>query len=155
MHVKQTILLRNRKVKKKKKIKRKERFGSFCVTLAITFWRNKCEWKSTATLDVARCTTQSSTYIVTPPRLTITALEFQHFLLRQIKCRGNYMKIHFASAFPRQYSCRGWQDFILRASVFTSATSAKTSTRSKLVRLLPLLHISPRIRSIMCTIIVV
>ena len=81
------------------------------------------------------------------------ALEFQHFLLRQIKCRGNYMKIHFASAFPRQCFCQGWQDFILRASVFTSATSAKTSTRSKLVKLLPLFHISLRIRSIMCTII--
>ena len=59
------------------------------------------------------------------------------------------MKIHFASAFPRQCFCRGWQDFILRALVFTSA---KISMRSKLVRLLPLLHISPRIRSIMCTI---
>ena len=80
-----------------------------------------------------------------------SALEFQHFLPRQIKCRGNYMKIHFASAFPRQCFCRGWQDFILRTSVFTSATSAKTLTRSKLVRLLPLLHISSRIRSIMCT----
>ena len=65
------------------------------------------------------------------------------------------MQIHFASASPRQCFCQGWQDFILRASVFTSATSAKTSTRSKLVRLLPLLHISPRIRSIMCTIIAV
>ena len=61
-----------------------------------------------------------------------------------IKCRGNYMKIDFASAFPRQCFCPGWQDYILRASVFTSATSAKTSTRSKLVRLLPLLLISPR-----------
>ena len=153
MHVKQTILLRNRKMKKQKKIKRKERLGSFCVTLAITFWRNKCEWKSRATLDEARCTTQSSTYIVTPPRPTKTAFEFQHFLLRQIRCRGNYMKIHFAPAFPRQYFCRGWQDFILKASVFTSATC--TSARCKLVRLLPLLHISPRIRSIMCTNIVV
>ena len=65
------------------------------------------------------------------------------------------MKIHFASAFPRQCFCPDWQDFILRASVFTSATSAKTLTRSKLVKLLPLLHIFPRIRSIMCTIIVV
>ena len=27
-----------------------------------------------------------------------SALEFQHFLPRQIQCRGNYMKIHFASA---------------------------------------------------------
>ena len=62
------------------------------------------------------------------------------------------MKIHFASAFPRQFFCQGWQDFILRALVFTSATLAKTSTRSKLIRLLPLLHISSRIRSIMCTI---
>ena len=65
------------------------------------------------------------------------------------------MKIHFASAFPRQFFCRGWQNFILRASLFTSATSAKTSTRSKLVKLLSLLYISPRIRSIMCTIILV
>ena len=65
------------------------------------------------------------------------------------------MKIHFALAFPRQCFCRGWQDFILRALVFTSATSAQTSTRSKLVKLLHLLHISPRIRSVMCTIIVV
>ena len=65
------------------------------------------------------------------------------------------MKIHFALAFPWQCFCRGWQDFILRASVLTSATSAKTSTRSKLVKLLPLLYISPRKRSIMCTIIVV
>ena len=62
------------------------------------------------------------------------------------------MKIHFASALPRQFFSRGWQDFILRASEFTSATSAEKSTRSKPVRLLPLLHISPRIRSIMCTI---
>ena len=65
------------------------------------------------------------------------------------------MKIHFASAFPRQCFCRGWQNFILRASVFTSGTSAKSSTRSKLVKLLSLLHISPRIRSIMCIIILV
>ena len=65
------------------------------------------------------------------------------------------MKIHFVSAFPWQCFCRGWQGFILRVSVFTSATLAKTSTRSKLVKLLPLLHISPRIRSIACTIIVV
>ena len=63
------------------------------------------------------------------------------------------MRIHFATTFPRQCFCQGWQDFILRASVFTSATSAKTSTRSKLVRLLPLLHISPRI-SILSTITV-
>ena len=69
-----------------------------------------------------------------------TALEFQHF---------------FASAFPRQCFCRSWQDFILRASAFTSATSVKTSTKSKLVRLLPLHHVLPRIRSIMCTVIVV
>ena len=39
--------------------------------------------------------------------------------------------------------------------VFTSATSAKTSTRSKLLRFLPVLHISQRIRSIMCTFIFV
>ena len=65
------------------------------------------------------------------------------------------MKIDFASAFPRQCLCQGWQDFIKRASAFTLATSAKTWMRSKLVRLLPLLHISPRIRSIMCLIIVV
>ena len=85
----------------------------------------------------------------------VSALEFQLFLPRQIKCRGNYMKIDFASAFPRQCLCQGWQDFIKRASAFTSATSAKTWMRSKLVRLLPLLHISSRIRSIMCLIIVV
>ena len=65
------------------------------------------------------------------------------------------MKIDFTSAFPQQYFCWGWQDFILRASVVTLATLAKPSTRSKLVKLLHLLHISPRIRSIMCTIIVV
>ena len=65
------------------------------------------------------------------------------------------MKIDFTLAFPQQYFCRGWQDFILRASVFTLATLAKPSTRSKLVKLLHLLHISLRIRSIMCTIIVV
>ena len=82
----------------------------------------------------------------------VAALKFQRFLPWQIKCRGNYMKLHFASALPLQCFCRGWQDFILRASAFTWATSAKTSTRSKLVRLLALLHISPRIRSIMCTI---
>ena len=82
----------------------------------------------------------------------MSALEFQQFLLQQIKCRGNYMKIHFSSALRQQFFCQGWQDFILRALPFTSATSAKTSTRSKLVRLLPLLHISSRIRSIMCTI---
>ena len=65
------------------------------------------------------------------------------------------MKIYFALAFPQQCFCRGWQDFILRASVFTSTTSAQTSTRNKLVKLLTLLHISPRIRSIMCTTIAV
>ena len=84
-----------------------------------------------------------------------SALKFQHFLSWQIKCQGNYMKIHSASAFPQQCFCWGWQDFILRALVFTLATSTKTLTRSKLVRLLSLLHISQRIRSIMCTIIVV
>ena len=62
------------------------------------------------------------------------------------------MKIHFASELPWQCFCRGWQDFVLRASAFTWATLAKTSMRSKLVRLLALLHISPRIRSIMCII---
>ena len=62
------------------------------------------------------------------------------------------MKIRFALAFPWQCFCRGWQDFILRASVLTSA---KTSRRSELVKLLPLLYISPRKRSIMCTIIIV
>ena len=97
---------------------------------------------------------RSQTYFVGSFRSQVkgkhaAALEFQHFLPRQIKCRGNYMKIHFALALPRQCFCRGWQDFILRASAFTSGTSAKTSTRSKLVRFLPLLHISPRIRSIM------
>ena len=61
------------------------------------------------------------------------------------------MKIYSASAFPRQCFCRGWQNFILRASAFISATS----TKSTLVRLLSLLHISQRIKSIMCTIIVV
>ena len=84
-----------------------------------------------------------------------SALKFQHFLSWQIKCQGNYMKIHSASAFPQQCFCWGWQDFILRALVFTLATSTKTSTRSKLVRLLSLLHISQRIRSIMSKIIVV
>ena len=83
------------------------------------------------------------------------ALKFEHFLPLQIKWRGNYMKIHFASAFPLQYFCRGWQDFTLRASVFTLGTLAKASVRVKLVKLLTLLHISPKIRSIMCTIIVV
>ena len=83
------------------------------------------------------------------------ALKFQYFLPWQIKCWGNDMKIHFALAFPWQCFCQGWQDFILRASVFTLATLAKTSMRSQLVKLLPLLHISPRIRSIMCTIMVV
>ena len=64
------------------------------------------------------------------------------------------MKIHFASSFPWHCFCWGRQDFILRASVFTLATLAQTSTRSKLVKLLPLFHISPRMRSIMCTIVV-
>ena len=82
-------------------------------------------------------------------------LKFQHFLPQQIKCWGNYMKMYFASTFPQQCFCRDWLGFILRASAFTSATSTKTSTRSNFVKLLPLLHISPRIRSIMCTIIAV
>ena len=30
------------------------------------------------------------------------ALKFNHFLLRQIKLRGNYMEIHYASTLPRQ-----------------------------------------------------
>ena len=65
------------------------------------------------------------------------------------------MKIHFTSAFHGQCFCQGWHDFILRASVFTSATLTQTSMRSKLVKLLPLLHILPRIRSIISTIIAV
>ena len=72
-----------------------------------------------------------------------------------LEIRSDYMKIHFASAFPQQCFCRGWQDFMLRASVFTLATLANISTRSKLVRLFSLLHISPKIRSIMCTNVVV
>ena len=87
--------------------------------------------------------------------MTVSALEFQHFFPQQIKCQGNYMKMHFALAFAQQCFCRGWQDFILRASAFTSTTSVKTSTKSKLVRLLLLLHVLPRIRSIMSAIIVV
>ena len=83
------------------------------------------------------------------------ALKFQHFLLWQIKCQGNFIKIHFALAFPQQCFCWGRQNFILRALVFTSATPTKTLTRSKLVKLLSLLHNSPRIRSIICTIILV
>ena len=62
------------------------------------------------------------------------------------------MKIHSASAFPRQRFCGGWQNFILTASVFTLVTSAKTSTISKFLRLLSLLNISQRMRSIMSTI---
>ena len=58
------------------------------------------------------------------------------------------MKIKFASALPRQCFCRGSEDFISRASAFTWKTSAKILTRSELVALLPLLHISLRIRSI-------
>ena len=77
---------------------------------------------------------------------------FSVFLQRQIKCWGNYMKIHFASALPWQCFCWGWYDFIVRVLAFTWATSAKTSARSKLVRLLTLLHISPRIRSIKKTV---
>ena len=36
----------------------------------------------------------------------LTAVKFQHFLSRQIKCWGNYMKIYFALALSRQ--CQGW-----------------------------------------------
>ena len=54
------------------------------------------------------------------------------------------MKTYCASAFSRQCFCWGRQDFILRASVFTSATSGKTSARSKVVR-----------SKIMCKIVVV
>ena len=53
------------------------------------------------------------------------------------------MKIYCASAFSWQCFCWGRQDFILTASVFTSAISGKTSTRSKVVG------------SIMCKIVVV
>ena len=84
--------------------------------------------------------------------INTAALKFQHFLSWQIKCRGSYMKIHFALALPQQCFCQGWWDFISRVLAFTSATSAKTSMRSKLVMLLPLLHISSRTRSIMCII---
>ena len=83
------------------------------------------------------------------------ALKFHHFLLWPIKCQGNYIKIHFALSFPQQCYCWGQQNFILTAFVFTSATPTKTLTRSKLVKLLSLLHISPRIRSIICAIILV
>ena len=36
------------------------------------------------------------------------ALKFQHFLLQQMKCQGNYTKTHFASALPWQCFCRGY-----------------------------------------------
>ena len=63
------------------------------------------------------------------------------------------MKIYFALAFPWQCFCQGWQDFIFRALVFTLATAAKISTRNNFIRLLRLLNISPRKRSIMCAVI--
>ena len=40
--------------------------------------------------------------------LNATALEFQHFLPRQIKCQGNYMKKNFALALPQQCFWQGW-----------------------------------------------
>ena len=68
-----------------------------------------------------------------------------NFLPQQMKCRGNYIKIHFVLAFPRQ--C-----FLPMLAVFSIKNLGKTSARTKLVRLFPLLHISPRIRSILCTV---
>ena len=103
-------------------------FPAFSLYLIIVFL--------TFTLNPFDCNAPFHAFSLTfrPPLVALmAAVEFQHFLPRQIKCPDNYMKIHFASAFPRQCFCRGWQDFILRASVFTLATSGKTSTRSKLV----------------------
>ena len=103
-------------------------FPAFSLYLIIAFL--------TFTLNPFDCNAPFHAFSLSfrPPLVALmAAVEFQHFVPRQIKCPDNYMKIHFASAFPRQCFCRGWQDFILRALLFTLATSGKTSTRSKLV----------------------
>ena len=83
--------------------------------------------------------------------LTLERTTYQsYFLPRQRKCRGNYMKIHFALTFTWQCFGQGWKDFIFRVLVFTLATPAKISTRNNFIRLLRLLNIWPRKRSIMC-----
>ena len=51
---------------------------------------------------------------VSNTEIWLSALKIQHFLLRQRKCWCNYIKIHFALAFPQQCFWWGWQDFILR-----------------------------------------
>ena len=61
-----------------------------------------------------------------PPPLLPQLSNFSNFLPRQIKCQVNYIKIHFASEFPWQCFCRGWQDLILRASVYTLAALPKS-----------------------------
>ena len=37
----------------------------------------------------------------------LAALEIRPFLPRQKNCRGDYEKLSFASALPRQFFCRG------------------------------------------------
>ena len=56
------------------------------------------------------------------------------------------MKTHFASALA---------GFYIKSLGIYFGNLGKNFDENKLVKLLPLLHISPRIRSIMCTIIVV
>ena len=62
----------------------------------------------------------------------ITVLEFQHFLPQQIKCQVT-----------------------IRTYILPQLFLSRFLSKSKLLKLLPFLHISPQIRSIMCTIIVV
>ena len=62
----------------------------------------------------------------------ITVLEFQHFLPQQIKCQVT-----------------------IRTYILPQLFLNRFLSKSKLLKLLPFLHISPQIRSIMCTIIVV
>ena len=55
---------------------------------------------------------------VLPPPLIMKEGESNYAARPALDFRGNYMKIHFASAFPRQCFCRGWQDFVKSLGIY-------------------------------------
>ena len=53
-----------------------------------------------------------------PPPLIMKEGESNYAARPALDFRGNYMKIHFASAFPRQCFCWGWQDFVKSLGIY-------------------------------------
>ena len=86
----------------------------------------------------------------------IAACEFQHFLLQQIKCRGRQLyENKFCLDFSLTMFLPRLAGFYIKNLGICLSNLGKNFEKKKTCKLAPLLHISPWIRSIMCTIIVV